>query len=329
MVPIISVVIAARNAAPYVASAIESALRQTVRDIEVIAVDDGSSDGTFAAVATAAQRDRRVVALRMDRHVGAAAARNHAISVARGKWIAILDADDLFRPMRLERLLAVADATEADLIADNLIERDFDSGAELGLCLPEDYMRGNGPLPLVELILRDMPDAPARRKLGYMKPILRRAFLRASALRYRTELRVGEDFLFHFECLAHGGRLHLVPDAYYVLSRRRGSLSMRRDAMFHDHGLANRRALEIARRLRPWDLPLLAALRRRQRLLDAESFALFLEQRHLRDALRVAPAADPKGVLRAIRAASAAVLRDQWRAGSALVPAMMPYAACV
>lgn len=98
----ISVIVPARNAAPYIEDAIRSALDQTVRPTEVIVVDDGSTDGT-ADIARAQGPLVTVISQRVD---GPGAARNLAVAHSTGEWLAFLDADDIWMPNKLERQLA-------------------------------------------------------------------------------------------------------------------------------------------------------------------------------------------------------------------------------
>lgn len=102
--PAISVVIPAYNAERTLAETLESALAQTCRDIEVIVVNDGSSDQTSALVQAYAARDPRV-RLVEQANGGVARARNHGVDAARGAYVAPLDADDLWHPAKLERQL--------------------------------------------------------------------------------------------------------------------------------------------------------------------------------------------------------------------------------
>lgn len=106
--PLVSVAIATYNCARFLPEAIRSALAQTHRDIEVLVVDDGSEDDTTAVLAEFAH-DPRLRAVRIE-HAGHAPAKNHAASLARGEWIAFLDADDVWLPQKLERQLAAAEA---------------------------------------------------------------------------------------------------------------------------------------------------------------------------------------------------------------------------
>ncbi|MBX6740669.1 MAG: glycosyltransferase [Acetobacteraceae bacterium] len=121
-----------------VRGAIASALGQTCHEIEVIAVDDGSTDCSWDVITRCAVQDARVVPLRMARNNGPAAARNIAIARATGRWLALLDADDALMPERLSAMVERAEAWDADLLADNLLQRDFETKEFLGLAFPED-----------------------------------------------------------------------------------------------------------------------------------------------------------------------------------------------
>ena len=93
----ISVVIPAHNAERYIGEAVESALMQVPRPMETIVVDDGSTDGTAAALA---RFSTQIIYVRQDRR-GAAAARNEGVRLSRGEFIAFLDADDVWLPGKL------------------------------------------------------------------------------------------------------------------------------------------------------------------------------------------------------------------------------------
>ncbi len=104
--PTVSIVMAAYNAEPYIAAAIESALAQTFRDFELLVADDKSTDGTIDVVTSF--DDPRVRLLQCT-HGGAPATRNKAIQQARGRYIAFLDADDIWLPEKLAKQLPLFD----------------------------------------------------------------------------------------------------------------------------------------------------------------------------------------------------------------------------
>jgi glycosyltransferase involved in cell wall biosynthesis len=102
--PIVTVVVPAYNAEATLAETLESALAQTCRDLEVVVVNDGSSDQTTAIAKAYAARDPRLRLIEQP-NGGVARARNTGIAAARGAYIAPLDADDLWRPDKLDRQL--------------------------------------------------------------------------------------------------------------------------------------------------------------------------------------------------------------------------------
>lgn len=106
--PMVSVIIPAYNADGFIADALESICAQTLRDAEVVVVDDGSTDRTIATVEQFANRLR--LALIRQPNTGPAAARNAGIRRAAGQYCAFLDADDVMLPDRLAEQAAVLDA---------------------------------------------------------------------------------------------------------------------------------------------------------------------------------------------------------------------------
>lgn len=102
--PAVSVVIPTYQRIATLRAAIDSVLAQTMGDVELIVVDDGSTDGTAEAVRSLAEP--RLVLLRHETNRGAAAARNTGIAAARGGWVALLDSDDVWTPDKLARQLA-------------------------------------------------------------------------------------------------------------------------------------------------------------------------------------------------------------------------------
>jgi glycosyltransferase involved in cell wall biosynthesis len=101
--PLVSVAMPAYNAENYIAAAIESILGQSFRDFELIIIDDGSTDDTLRIINKYSETDERVVVLKNDRNLGVNRTMNKGIEAARGKYIAIMNADDISLPERLEK----------------------------------------------------------------------------------------------------------------------------------------------------------------------------------------------------------------------------------
>ena len=222
--PTLSVIMANHNGAAYLAAALHSVLSQTVRDIEVIVSDDGSTDDSVTIIRGMAERDNRLRLLTAPANAGPGASRNRALDAARGAWVAIVDADDLITPDRFRRMLDHAVRVSADIVADNLSLFSDATGADLGQLLHDIYLDGLGqvtPEAFLRSELRGRDHAP----LGYLKPLIRRDGI--GGLRYREELRVGEDHDFLLRLLLKGLRLTVMPQCFYRYRRREGSVSHR------------------------------------------------------------------------------------------------------
>jgi glycosyltransferase EpsE len=102
MMPLVSVIIAVYNGSELIASALESIAEQTFQDWECIVCDDGSTDKTWEITKNIADNNSKIVPIRNNQNRGAAYARNRCIDIAKGKYIAIQDADDISYPTRLE-----------------------------------------------------------------------------------------------------------------------------------------------------------------------------------------------------------------------------------
>ena len=110
----ISVIIPAFNVQPYIRKSLNSVLNQTYKNLEVILVDDGSTDKTGAICDEYAQMDSRVAVIHQQ-NAGLSSARNVGIEQAKGEWVAFLDSDDWIEPQMYEILLKVAHNSDADI----------------------------------------------------------------------------------------------------------------------------------------------------------------------------------------------------------------------
>jgi glycosyltransferase involved in cell wall biosynthesis len=128
----VSVVLPVWNGDAFLGQAIESILRQTLQSFELIVVDDGSTDRTAAIAEGFASADHRVCVLRR-RHEGLSASLNAGVAVARGEYVARMDADDISLPDRLEKQVAYLDAHPACVAAGTWIEVVDEAAIHLGL----------------------------------------------------------------------------------------------------------------------------------------------------------------------------------------------------
>lgn len=123
----ISVTMSAYNTEGFIAEAVESILAQTFRDFELVVVNNGSTDNTLGILEGYAARDPRVRVFSKP-HGGISSGRNRALQEARGEWIAVMDADDVCLPQRLERQLAFVEANPDIAVASAYVYNIDDQG---------------------------------------------------------------------------------------------------------------------------------------------------------------------------------------------------------
>ena len=218
---LISVVIPAYNVAGCIDRAIDSVLAQTHRDVELLVVDDASSDDTVALVERRAAADPRLRLLRSEVNAGPSVARNRGLDAASGEWVAVLDSDDAYVPERLERLLAIATAEDATVVCDNLLYYDFATDAVTGRAmadLDETMVRTVG----IHDFLANTITGRSPFDYGLLKAMMRRDFLNEHRLRYPADLRHGEDYVLYARTLLAGARFVLTGQAFYYFTQRVG-----------------------------------------------------------------------------------------------------------
>ena len=204
----ISIIIPAYNAEISIEKALDSALNQDLKDIEVICIDDGSIDKTAQKVKTRALSDDRVKYLFQENH-GAGSARNLGISQARGEYIAFLDADDYYPSNEaLKKLYLAAIANEADVCGGSAI---FSNGEQ-----PEKYKFDSNKLISFEDYQFDFL---------FWRFIYNRQFLLQNEIRF-PELRVYEDPLFLARALHAAGSFYSIHDNVYVYTGTHNSVNV-------------------------------------------------------------------------------------------------------
>jgi glycosyltransferase involved in cell wall biosynthesis len=105
--PLVSVIMASRNASNFIETAIQSVLIQTFRDWELIVVDDNSNDNSIEIINKYKKKDKRIKLICNLKTLGPAKSRNIALKLSKGKWISILDSDDVYFPHKLEKQLEI------------------------------------------------------------------------------------------------------------------------------------------------------------------------------------------------------------------------------
>src|SRR5262245_29211267 len=208
--PTVSIVMANYNGAAHLADAIRSAQSQSLRDLEIIVSDDASSDDSIAIATGLMAEDRRIRLVRGCHNAGPAAARNRALALAQGEWIAVMDSDDLMHPDRLTTLVEMARRDNADMVADNLVEFDTSGSKPPRLLLSGRWAQEPFWVEICRYIQFNhlYGRGPA---LGYLKPLFRKTILTGPTAYYDESLRIAEDYNLVLRLLYAGRRMRIYP----------------------------------------------------------------------------------------------------------------------
>ena len=205
--PDVSVVIPLYNNKRYISEALDSALEQGACTVEIIVVDDGSTDGGADIVAAYAENHSEIELIRQANQ-GVAAARNHALNLATGTYIAFLDSDDALRPGALADMVYLANHWHADLvIGESRNVYTFGTTRQWrSVALSEK-----------QIIEREDPDLIYN--FSNCNKLFRRSVIEEHVLRYKP-LKHCEDGLFLYEFLSFCGRITGYPRWMYEYRKR-------------------------------------------------------------------------------------------------------------
>jgi len=193
----ISIIIPAYNSAKYLPRSIDIALNQTLKDIEVIVVNDASTDNTTDVLRNY-EKDPRMIIVNKGKNGGASPARNSGLDIASGEFIGFIDSDDYCDKNYFENLYSYSEGYD-------VIEGMFLSCTDLSdKCLHHKKYNPHGSI---------------------YDSIWRRSFLNKYHVRF-GEKKTGEDIDFRNDCYKHKPRIYETPDVgiYYYYKRRAGSL---------------------------------------------------------------------------------------------------------
>lgn len=215
--PKVSILIAAYNVSEYISAAIESCLAQTLSDIEVVCVDDCSTDDTIAVLNRYAQADPRIKVIRHETNSGTHRTRYDALCAATGEYIIFLDGDDYLDPHTCEEAYAAAQRTGADIVQFNFAFHEESPVPQYtldfltGFCRPcMDSLSG------VRGALVDECFVNRRFSWNMCGKLLRRSVSQFAYQYYSGErISMAEDMLFTFMALVSAAGYTAVDKPFY------------------------------------------------------------------------------------------------------------------
>lgn len=234
MNPTISIVIPAYNAEQFLGKTLDSVLAQTFRDLEVIVVNDASTDGTASVIDRYATLDQRVRAVHKTKNEHVSKARNDALELASGDYLLFVDSDDWIEPETCERALTALDAHGADLVMWSYIREVGNSSRPKRIFDSEQVFSADA---VREKLYRRMVGASAE-ELAQPEnadalctiwgKLYRRDLIEQNQIRFPDIRKTGtyEDGLFNLEVMAHVKKAVFLDEYFYHYRRNQdGSLT--------------------------------------------------------------------------------------------------------
>lgn len=220
--PEISIILPVYNGEEYLDETLESILGQSFRDFELICVDDGSTDRTPQILERTRAQDSRVVIHRQE-NMGPGASRNQGLDLAKGRYVVMLDADDIYDLSMLEKLHTSALANQSDVVICRSDEMD-DTTRKIS---PAWWTLNINQVPPFEpFSASDMPDFAFSAFIGWpWDKLYRREFIEKHQLRF-PELSNSEDLFFIFLSIVKAEKISIVDESLiHHRINRAGSVS--------------------------------------------------------------------------------------------------------
>lgn len=224
--PLVSVIVPVYNVAQYLPQCLASLRGQTYQSLEVLLINDGSTDGSKEICRAYAELDDRFHLIDKA-NSGVSDSRNRALDRARGKYLQFVDADDFLAPDATEKLVHAAQSSGADLVISHFYRLSEDRVA------PKGHIKGERLLTRAEFA-GEMMKAPANFYYGVLwNKLYRRSIVEAHRLRFDREVSWCEDFLFNLEYIQYARLVCAIPRPLYYYRKRdtslvNSSLSLRR-----------------------------------------------------------------------------------------------------
>jgi len=215
--PLVSIIVPVYNVAPYLERCLDSIQRQTYPDVEVLLVNDGSSDNSLPICQAYIASDRRFRLIDKP-NSGVSDSRNRALDLARGKYLQFVDGDDWLAPDATESLVHAAESTGGDLIIAHFFRVSGERLAHRGHIKPERVLTRRE-------FAEEMMKAPANYYYGVLwNKLYRRSVVEARHLRFDRQMAWGEDFLFNLEYIQYVRLVTAIPKPVYYYRKRETSL---------------------------------------------------------------------------------------------------------
>ena len=252
-----SVIIPVYNVEKYLRECLDSVTRQTLNDIEVICVDDGSTDGSLKILQEYTEKDKRIKVV-SQQNKGAGTARNRGLTLAKGKYLYFMDSDDYCDKELLKKTVDMAEETGADIVAFHYYVFDEQGNMEKR----NGYQKGKVPAVQKVISYRDLPDCI----MSFINPtpwnkLYRRSFVENAGIRFE-EISSTNDITFAGVSVAMAEKVALLNEnLLYYRKGHSGTITSKKTKNLNNVFIAVESAVRQAEKI-PYKEEILSSIRR-------------------------------------------------------------------
>jgi len=208
--PAVSVIVPVYNVEPWLARCLDSLLEQTIKNIEIICVDDKSTDGSLKILWEYEKKDSRIKVITQEKNSGVSVARNAGLVIATGEYIGFVDPDDFIDSDFYEKLYGCATLTNADIIKGEMFVVNY-----------------SGKKMLFGPSLIDINKNKANLYYAFTSAIYKHSFIIENKLDFPVGIITSEDVVFLTKAVFSANKIELVKNTYYHYIRQEGSADSR------------------------------------------------------------------------------------------------------
>ena len=224
----VSVIIPVYNTEEYLEECIDSVINQTLEEIEIICINDGSTDNSLEILNASAEKDRRIKVLSHE-NKGLGATRNVGIDLAKGEFIYFLDSDDFIDPNTLEETYSLAKEKDLDCVIFQGLTYDDENKR----FYEERYYTMDHLISDTVFNYKDIQDIIFSLSVNVGHKLFKREFLLRTNARFPNNL-IFEDNPFHFKVMLNAERLFFIKKRYFKRRRRANSITSSKNKKYFD-----------------------------------------------------------------------------------------------
>lgn len=232
----VSVVIPVYNAEKYIGECLESIISQSLQEIEIICVNDGSTDGSMDILEAFSKKNQKIRVFNQ-RNIGASSSRNRGLRAARGKYIYFMDCDDMLLPGALERLYGLAENNELDMLLFNVVVKYENEELKKKYHFDKFFAKikkyegvKNGQVMFCEMWENEEYDDCVWSRF------VRKSFLESNKIIFYEETYYS-DSIYSLLCHLKAQRTYYIAEKYYVYRIREQSMMTSKTSVYHLYSL--------------------------------------------------------------------------------------------